>query len=197
MMHHPTLGSAGHASLADEASDEEAVNRFVHGALIALMLVYFTGASLLARKLGRGRPLVAGGEIAIGLATFLLVLAALMSGFVTTELAHHFAPLPGGGGDDFRNLILLTGAFNQVFANAATAAYGAGTLLLSIPLIARDRFGRLAGAIGAVIGVVIFAGMTTGHIRLDVHGMTLVIAGIGLWYALVGVLLAKGELSAA
>jgi len=191
MLHHPTLGSPGHASLAHEVRAEEAVNTWVHGTLIALILVYQAAAMLLARRIGGGHWFAALGKTAIALATILMVLAALMSGFVSTSLAHDFAALPDGGGSSFHLLIALTSTFNQVFANTSTVAYGAAILFLSLPLIGGSMFERGVGIFGAVLGAVFVLGIISGHLVLNVPGMTSVIAGMGVWFALAGVVLAR------
>jgi hypothetical protein len=70
-------------------------------------------------------------------------------------------------------------------------ASSAAILLWSWAILAHARLSRVAGVFGAIIGVVVLAATTIGHLRLDVHGFGAVVLLQGFWLIAVGVLLTR------
>jgi len=190
MSHHPTLGTPEFHSLAEEVRGEARGNQLVHGAMIAIMLGYYFGMVLLARQVGRDRWQITLGLIFFALATAMMTLAPLMSGFLIPELAKGVAETQEGR-ETFRVLINMAHAMNQVFANTGVVAFGAGIALFGLALLGEEGMNRITGIAGLLVGIVLMMGMLMGHIYLDVHGMMGVAGGMGVWFALAGLLLIR------
>ena len=186
MAHHPTVGHApdlGHA--IERVGALSHASAIVHGALIATMLVTAYCLSMFVALRGADRPLVRSGAIAYAAGVVLMIGAALVSGFVVTDVATLMPHDTATDQQVTRQLLILCGILNQACANGAAVALSAGILLWSIELL-RPRHGGdrrmelVAGALGLVAGAVPVVALPAGAIHLDVHGMMLVVL---LWSA--------------
>jgi hypothetical protein len=186
MAHHPTAPhtpDVGHA--IERIADLAHASAIVHGALIASMLVTAWCLSVFASRRDLDRPLVRTGAIAYAAGVVVMIGAALVSGFVVSDVATLMPHDTSTDQQVARALLTLCGILNQACANCATVAMSAGILLWSIDLVRRRdrddrRFGILVGALGIAVGIVPIVALPMGAIRLDVHGMMLVVL---LWSA--------------
>ena len=188
---HPTVGSPGHDSIAGEIISESALNRFVHGGMIGFVMVFYFAMSTLSQKLGETRSSVRGAQILFAAATFAMIGAPLVSGFIVPGVAEHFTA-PNANQDLFHAQLSLLGEVNQALAKLGTVFYGAAILLWSIRLAAMAGAARISGIIGVLVGGAISAGILTGHLTLNVHGMGVVIFLMGVWFILVALQLMRG-----
>lgn len=181
MAHHPTVSASDTGQAVRRIADLSRPSAIVHGALMALLLLTFYGLTEFASQRGDRRPLIRIGTIAYGAGIVVMLGAALVSGFVITDVA---ALTPHDTPVDLqinRQLLILCGILNQACANCAVVAMSAGIGLWSIDLL-RDRgVLRAIGLVGLVVGVVPIAALLSGTIRLDVHGMGLVLLIESVW----------------
>lgn len=191
ILHHPTLGG-GDGSLAEEAVREAPLNSAVHGILIALVLAFHYGLSGMAARLTRLPAAIRLGSLALAAATITMTGAALVSGFLVPETVGRLIAM--GRDADFPVLLAMLGSANQVLADFGVLAYGIAMVGLSVELVTKGGMNRAVGLLGIVSGLVFMGGILTGHIVLDVHGMTLVLAALCLWIIAAGVQLLRGKL---
>ena len=185
--HHPTLGSPGYASLAEEAVAEAAFNGLVHGALILFSLGYLFALSIFSDRLDSDHAAVRAAQISIVIATAGVFGAALLSGFIVPDIA---AMYPAVKDDEtFRTQLRTLGAANQVLAKTGTIAYGAAVLFWSVRMLALNSLARIIGVIGCIAGTALVFGIFSESLKLDVPGMTVVFVLIGVWFIAVSVLL--------
>lgn len=188
---HPTTGSPGHDSIAAEIIAESALNSFVHGGMIAFVLVFYFALSALSRRLSHSHSSVRGAQLLFAAATIAMIGAPLVSGFIVPGLAEHYA---GAANDEmFRAQLHLLGETNQALAKIGTVFYGAAIFLWSLRLVALTGLSRIAGFVGLVVGTLITAGILTGHLVLNVHGMGVVIFLMGAWFILIALQLMRGK----
>src|SRR5512144_1922292 len=90
MAHHPSAGSHEPASLVAEIADKAPLSRIVHGVLIALMGAELFAFIAFCRRLGFERSAVRAGFVAYSIGTGAMIGAALISGFVISDLAAHY-----------------------------------------------------------------------------------------------------------
>jgi hypothetical protein len=76
-----------------------------------------------------------------------------------------------------------TGLLNRTFATIYVMLSGVAILLWSGAMLAGRELTRALGVYGLLLGVVLLLGITTGHLRLDIHGFGLVVLGEGVWMA--------------
>ncbi len=188
---HPTTGSPGHDSIAGEIIAESALNRSVHGGMIAFVLVFYYAMSSFSRQLGEARSSVRAAQLLFAAATIAMIGAPLISGFIVPGVADHYAD--AANEDVFRAQLTLLGETNQALAKAGSIFYGAAIFFWSLRLAGLAGLSRIAGFVGLAVGVLIVAGVLTGHLVLDVHGMGVVIFLMGVWFILVAVQLMRGK----
>ena len=191
MLHHPTVGSPGHDTIASEIIAERGLNMIVHGGMISFVLIYYFALSALTKQLGESKATVRGAQILFGAATFAMVGAALVSGFIVPGLAEHF--MDGAREELFRAQLRTLGEINQALSAFGSVCYGAAIFLWSLQLATSNGIARLAGLLGIPMGLGIAIGVSTGHVALHVHGMTMVVIIMGVWFAIVALLLARKE----
>jgi len=183
MMHHPT----GHAMMTGAGDGHMArLNVFVHGLALVMMPVVFLGLLGAARRLAPSE-LATAALVAFGFGTVAVMGAAIASGFVATDLIVG----EGGIGTSRDALLAYTHLWNQGFAHVFVAADSIGILLLSAAILRTGRIGRLAGAVGLVVGAGILIAVAAG-LHLDVHGFGLVTIARSAWLAVLGALLSRG-----
>jgi hypothetical protein len=171
MSHHPIVATSDIQEAVRRLVALSRISAVVHGTLMALLLITYYALTAFARQRGSTRPLVRLGTIAYGAGIVIMLIAALVSGFVVTQVAvltPHDTPV------DLqinRQLFILCGILNQACANFGVFAISAGIALWAVDLL-RDRGTlRAIGLLGLVVGIVPVSALGSGAIRLDVHGM--------------------------
>ena len=191
MLHHPTVGSPGHDTIASEIIAERRINMIVHGGMIIFVMIYYFALSALTKQLGDAKPAVRGAQTLFGAATIAMVGAALVSGFVVPGLAEHF--LDGNREELLRVQLRTLGETNQALAAFGSVCYGAAIFLWSLQLLGLKGLARITGMVGIPAGLVTSIGVATDHLELGVHGMTLVVVIMGVWFLLIAALLTRGK----
>jgi hypothetical protein len=191
--HHPTIGAAGFDSVVDEVVDEAAIGRFVHGVMILFALSFWYAMSVLSDCLGSRRPNILAAQLIFTVATFAMTGAALVSGFVAPGLAEHYAA-SGLSDDLFCFQLLLLWESNQALADLGAVCYAMAMVGWSLTLLGQAGVTRLAGVAGCLAGPVLGAGILTGYLHLDVHGMGILLTVLTIWFCAVAVQLIRGEL---
>lgn len=197
MLHHPSTSAGDLASALEEISAEGNLSGWVHGLLMVTMTGIWFGTYGLTACLGTSRPLPVFGFMLIGLGTLAYLLAASVSGFIVPAIGADYAGSPAAEMEHARALLDLAGTANQVFASAGVMATAAGILAWSLCLVLRPGSSRWIGVFGIAVSILPALMLLTGHLRLHVTGMTLVVAAHGGWYLLAGWYLAfrSGRLS--
>jgi hypothetical protein len=193
MLHHPSTSAGDLAAALAEISAEGKLSAWVHGLLMVTMTGIWFGTYGLAVCLGTSRPLPVLGFMLFGLGTLAYLLAASVSGFIVPAIGADYAGSPAAEMEHAHALLDLAGTANQVFANAGVIATAAGILAWSISLALRPGSGRWIGVFGIAVSILPALMLLTGHLRLHVTGMTLVVAAHGAWYLLAGWYLAFGQ----
>lgn len=186
MLHHPSTAAEDFAAALAELRAEGATARWVHGLLIVVMSGIWFGGYGLSSNLGLNRPLPLLGLLAFSLGTLAYFTAAMVSGFIVPHLGDVYSGSSPERLEHARALLTLTGITNRVFAGAGVVGTATGILAWSLALLPRPGGGRWIGAFGLAAAIVPAALLLSGHLRLHVTGMTLVVAAHGAWYLLAG-----------
>ncbi len=187
MLHHPVINADTAQGAIDEIVREAPLNRLIHGAAIALILIQLYGFMVFRHLVepGRAAPHLSVLLFAAGAAA--MVGAALISGFVTPALAFGFSN--GGDAEQFRQLARLAFSGNQALAGFGALALGGAGLVSAWPLWRRRGLVlRTTGALGALLGAMaVLTWVSQGGI--DVLAMTVIALALCLWCAAMGVYL--------
>lgn len=188
MAFHPT----GHAILRDATGMAARVSAGVHALALAALPVAFYGALALTRRLA---PRSALAELALafhGAGAVATMLAAVASGFLSTDLLVRAAGEAGAAREATLALVAYSGAFNQAFARTLVGMASVAILLWSIGILRTRLLGRAAGLLGTVVAAATLALLLAGRLRLDVHGFGAVVLAQAVWLVLVGTELLRG-----
>jgi hypothetical protein len=194
MAHHPSAGSHDSAALAIEIGEKAGTSRLVHGVLIALIGAQLFALCVFCDRIGSARPAVRAGLVAYSIGAGAMIGAALISGFIISNLAAHYAQPAPADSVPFIELARLCMIGNQALAKLGVVAMSAAILLWSIALFHASRRHAWIAAIGVLAGAAPAIGLIVGALQLDVRGMTLVVVCQTAWLAAVGVQLIRREI---
>ena len=195
MAHHPTAGTHDHAALAADLAGSANLSRFVHGGLIALIAAQIFAFTIFVTRIDSGRSAARAGLVAYAIGAGAMIGAALISGFVVSDLAERYAD--GTDADLFVQLARFAMTGNQALAKLGVVAMSAAIVLWAIAFMHRRR-GHWLAIVGLLAGVLPAAALALGFIRLNVTGMMLVVVAETAWNLAAGVYLirSKPEVSA-
>ena len=186
MLHHPFITASEPAEIVAELWEKRHVDRGVHGAMIALLVLTGYAFHYMTRGLGN---LARFGDRLYGLGVGGFIGAALVSGFALPELAEMY---DGKSAENFKDLLRLSFAFNQSLVKFATVMIGFALMFAAVDLIKQSGLGRwtgyIAGISGAAAAISIFTGMSLGG-----RNMTLIVIAFVAFYVLAGIWMLRGR----
>ena len=169
-----------------------ATNRAVHALAIAGTIATMYGLVGLSRVFKDRRLVVDAGLICYGFGSVAVVLAALASGFVGTELAERVLQGGASASDAYAPVLHYNWALNQACTKLFAVTASVGIVLLSLAMIREPLFGRALGFVGIAFGGVAAAATLAG-LSMDIHGFGAIVLAHGVWLAWSGVkLLQRG-----
>jgi hypothetical protein len=193
MSHHPSVQASDISQAVEQIARFSTLSAVVHGVLITLMLLIAYGFVEFAGRRGLRRPLIRAGAIGYGCGVLAMIGAALVSGFIITELA---SLIPHATTLDLqinRQLLLLCRVLNQSCANFAVVAMSAGIVCWSLDLCDESGSRRAVGIFGCLVGLVPALALLFGKLQLDVRGMTEVVVVQAAWNIAVAVLMVRRD----
>ncbi len=159
----------------------------VHALAIASLPVMFLGAWALSRRLDAVDRLAWAALVTYGLGLVAAMAAASVSGFIVPDLVRALTGAAPPESDTWRILFHYNGLVNQAFARVFAVASSTAILLWSTAMVRRKVLAPGAGVYGIVVGCAVAVLVLAGHLRLDVHGMGLVVVAQAVWFIVVGV----------
>lgn len=164
------------------------LGRWVHGAALAATALTFFGYLHLSNRLGLKRPLVQLALICFAMSAAATLIAATISGYVSTPMLERAAGEEGAHRAAFLTSAALAGRFNQGFALVEAAFAAAAVALWALAWTGRSAGAWIMRALGLVGGLGLLAGLFSGHLVMDMHGflvrvvvLTAFAIGAGLW----------------
>lgn len=193
MAHHPSVTSSNNIAQAfEQIARLSDLSGLIHGLLIGLMLAVFYVFTEFCRRRGMAAPTVRAGLIAYMIGVLAMIGAAMMSGFVITQIA---SLAPHTTEADLRisgQLLILCSVLNRTFASLGVVLMSAGILLWSLDLLRSPRLAWLVGIFGLLVGLLPAGALVLGALHLNVYGMSLVVLLQSAWNIGVGLLLMRG-----
>jgi hypothetical protein len=191
MLHHPSVHTHDMTVAVQQIAAVSSLSAWVHGVLLALMLIIAFGLSEFALRRGFARPLIRAGVIAYAAGVLVMIGAALLSGFVVSglmSLTPHLTPT------DLQinaQLLTLCRVLNQSYANFGAVAMSAGIALWSLDLLRDAGAQRVMGYLGLALSLLPALALIFGLIHLDVEGMTHVLLLQAVWNIVIAVAMAR------
>jgi hypothetical protein len=190
---HPRIHADHGADFTEAVALVATRNAVIHGALIAVLVLLFTGLLGLAERLGLHLMPVRLGLVACALGAVALIAAAALNGFAVAELAaelrEHDRTAAG-----LEPLFMLCHAINTAAARIGVVALSAAVLLWSFVLAHRTGASRLVGLLGLVVAAAPPLFMFAGHLPMNLHGFGAFILTQSVWYLAVAAQLIRNRL---
>ena len=161
------------------------------------VLVLFLGACGLQRHLAATDRISFAAIVTYGFACVAALIAMAVSGFIIPDIMKHMVRDVPAAAHQWQ--IVIDGIFqiNQGFALIFSVGAAAAIIIWSVSALRNERLGRGVAIYGCVMALLTIFGIGVGHLRLDVHGMTVVVLGQVIWFIIVGTQLLSRRASAA
>lgn len=171
---------------ADQVAHLSLISGAAHSLAIVSVLLLFLGACGLTRCIAAPDRISFVAIVTYGFACVAIMIAAAVSGFTVPDLMKHMVRDVADATHQWQ--IVIDGIFqiNQAFARIYSVAGAIAIILWSVSALRNGGLGRGVAIYGCVVSPLIILGIAIGHLRLDVHGMTLVMLGQVIWFILVG-----------
>jgi len=180
---HPT----GAASLtADQVAHLSLVSAAAHSLAMLSVLLLFLGACGLTRRLAADDRVSFAAIVTYGFACVAIMVAAAVSGFIVPDIMKHMVRDDPAAAHQWQIVIVGIFQINQAFARIYSVAASIAIILWSTCALRNGGLGRGVAIYGCVIAPILILGIAIGHLRLDVHGMTVVMLGQVIWFIVVG-----------
>jgi hypothetical protein len=193
LMWHPTrLTGAG-----TDFEKQARLAIWVHAILIALSIAGFYALLGFARRLSAAPDLATAGVVAYGVGVIGVMIAAALSGFVSTSLARSYVAADGTMQPMLHELLHYNGMVNQAFAKMHYVAASAALILWSVAILKSRSFSPALGAVGLLAGLANLVILAAGPVVLGVHAV-LLLSGVQMgWMVWVGIELIRNAESVA
>jgi len=186
---HPTAGTSLSPGLAAHLASVSAI---AHSIAMVSILVLFLGTCGLTRRLttftGTPNPdrLAFAGVVTFGFACVAILIAATVSGFIVPTILRHMVRDGAATVPQYQLIVDAIFQFNQAFARIYSVAASAAIALWSVSALRNGGMARGIALYGCIVAALLAAGIAVGHLRLDVHGMAVVVLGHAIWFTLAG-----------
>jgi len=188
MAHHPTAGGADFTTFARNAERVAALNQTVHGTMIVLVAVLTWVLIALAMRRGFDRSLVMVGLVAWAIGAAGMIVAPAFNGFVVIDIGRRALASPETT-DMLRVALQPLASAVRVVEVIGAIGMSTAVFLWSADLTRTSGVARWTGVLGLLVGAAPIIALATGAVRLNVVGMTLVLAAWAAWFLAVGVLM--------
>ena len=176
------------------------VSGIAHGLALASVLLLFLGTCGLTRALTGPDRLAFSALVTYGFAAVAIMIAASVSGWIvpdTMRLMARDVTTNSGSQADWRIVILAMFQINQAMARICSVGAAVAITLWSARCLRSGQLSRGMATYGCVTAPLICVLILVGHLRLDVHGMAVVMLSEVVWFVGMGVALWKSDAGAA
>lgn len=176
---------------AEQVAHLSMASAAAHTLALLSVLLLFLGACGLARRLAAADRISFAAIVTYGFACVAVMIAAAVSGFIVPGIMKHMVRDVPAATHQWE--IVIAGIFqiNQAFSRIFSVGASMAIILWSVCALRNGGLGRGVAIYGCVVAPLIILGIGIGHLRLDVHGMTVIMAGQVIWYILAGLQLMR------
>jgi len=181
MAMHPTTGTGDPSEYVVRLGRGVPGNTFVHGTLIAVVLLT-TGFLLAVRDaLGPSRVLVRLGMVALVSGVAGVVAAGLINGFILPGTASRLISQTDQPSESLLAVAMLARETNAVCSRVGMIGLAFAALSWSACICRFPGLTRVVGAVGIVCGVAPLVFHARQHLRMDVPGFSLLVQFHSVW----------------
>lgn len=153
-----------------------------HTLAIVSCTALFLGACGLALRLRAADRIAFAALVVYAVAAISILIATAVSGFIVPGLMVRMAHDDAAAGPMWRIGIVSIFAINQAFAAIYAVGASVAMGMWSWAALRNGGLRRGLAIYGAVLAPLLAGGIAVGHLRMDVHGMALVVVLQGIWY---------------
>src|SRR5205814_4091153 len=177
---------AGGPLTADQVGHLSLISGIAHSIAMVSVLLLFLGACGLTRSIAAADRLAFAAIVTFGFACVAVLVATAVSGFIVPGIMKHMVRDIPANAHQWQ--IVIDGIFqiNQAFSRIYSVAASLAIILWSASALRNGGFGRGVATYGWVISALIMVAIGVGHLRLDVHGMAVVLLAQTIWFIVVG-----------
>ncbi len=194
----------GAASLTPGQADHLAlVSAIAHSIAMISFILLFLGACGLTRRLAafartpNPDHLAFAAVVTFSFACVAVLIATAVSGFIVPDILRHMVRDSPANAPQYHLIVQSVFAFNQAFARIFSVAASVAIALWSVSALRNGGIGRGVALYGCVVAALLTLGIVVGHLRLNVHGMAVVVLGQGVWFIITGAQLWRRQSEAA
>jgi hypothetical protein len=180
-----------HPTMATPSAHLALLSGIAHGLALVSVLVLFLGSCGIAKFLAAPDRLAFTALVTYGLAAVAIMTAGAISGWVVPGILNLAAQDIPANAPQWHIAAASIFQINQAFARIYSVAAGAAIVLWSIGGLRIGRLSRRFGIYGVIASPVIAVLILIGHLRLNVHGMAVVMLSEVIWFVGVGVQLLR------
>ena len=181
---HPT--GAGASLPPEQVAHLSFISAVSHSIAMVSVLLLFLGGCGLARRMAAPDRISFVAIVTLGFACVAVLIATAVSGFIIPDIWKHMLGDVPAAAHQWR--IVMYGVFqiNQAFSRIYAVGSSMAILLWSVAGLRNGGLRRSVTIYGCVVAALITVGIAIGHLRLDVHGMAIVVVAQTIWFIAVG-----------
>jgi hypothetical protein len=190
---HPVAGGPMTPAQVDRLAT---VSGIAHGLALVSVLLLFLGVCGLTRALAGLDRLAFSALVTYGFAAVAILIAASVSGWIvpdTMRLMARDVTTNNGSQADWRIAIASMFQINQAMSRIYSVGAAVAITLWSVRCLRSRQLSQGFAWYGCVVAPLIAILIFIGHLRLDVHGMAVVMLSEVIWFVGMGIALWKPE----
>jgi hypothetical protein len=192
LINHPSGSGHTFAEVLRSEAADQVVDAIVHGGFIVVLSLELVGMAIVSARIGLRRPAVIAALVFALFGAGFLALSMCLDGLVLPAIAVRYAEVPEKV-DQARSLFVLLGTLVRFLMPVGLLFQAASVAAWSAALWPCSGIVRTAAIVGIVVAVLAAAGIAATA-AMSPHMLIGALVGMALWYALVGVGLARGQL---
>ncbi|ESQ89844.1 hypothetical protein ABAC460_11110 [Asticcacaulis sp. AC460] len=185
--HHPTANLGHPEDGLNNILAVAAQGQQVHGALTVMVLLFATGFSGFAWRLGISHPLVMAGWLSYVGGSLVMMFAALFDGFIIADIAARMGDHP----ETAYGLIQFSGIVIQAVARLAFVLTALSSVFWGLALLHYKGLTRGLGALSLAVGTASLACLLLTTIGFDVGRLLIYMAAQAVWHMAVALWLIR------
>jgi hypothetical protein len=162
------------------------VSAIAHSLAIVSFVIMLLGVIGLSMRLAASDRLAFSGMVVFAVGIVAILIAASVSGFIIPNIMKQMIKDAPEAAPQWRIVVAAVFQINQAFSSIYTVAVSIAVGLWSISALRNGGLLRSIAIYGCVIAPIIVLAICSGHLRLNVHGMAIVVFSQAIWFILAG-----------
>jgi hypothetical protein len=169
------------------------VSAIAHSLAMISFLVLALGAFGLTQRLAAPDRLAFSALVVYLFAAVAVLIATAVSGFIIPNILRHMVRDGAATAPQYHIVIDSIFQINQAFSQIFTVATSIAVALWSISALRHGGVSRGIAIYGCIMAPLLILGICVGHLKLNVHGMGVVVLAQAIWFIVVGIQLSQAD----